>query len=78
MFSGLLLYNEAALFLPWRLFMVGSLGKVFVLKTTDRATGVLALLKKLDLADYSEKRVAFKANFNSVDSFPSSHHLDSL
>jgi uncharacterized protein (DUF362 family) len=70
--------NEAALFLLWRLFMVGSLGKVFVFKTTERATGVPALLKKFDLADYSGKRVALKANFNSADPFPASTHLDTL
>lgn len=58
--------------------MVGSLGKVFVLKTTDKATGILALLKKFDLADYSGKRVALKANFNSADSFPASPYLDTM
>lgn len=58
--------------------MVDSLGEVFVLKTTDRATGVPALLKKFDLADYSGKQVALKANFNSADPFPASTHLDTL
>ncbi len=58
--------------------MADSLGEVFVLKTTDRATGVPAILKKFGLADYSEKQVALKANFNSADTFPASTHLDTL
>ena len=58
--------------------MVSSLGEVFVLKTTERATGVPALLKKFGLTDYSGKQVALKANFNSADPFPASTHLDTL
>jgi hypothetical protein len=42
-----------------------SLGEDFVLKTTDRATGVPALLKKFDLTDYSGKQVTLKANFKA-------------
>jgi uncharacterized protein (DUF362 family) len=53
-------------------------GEVFILKTTDRATGVPQLLKKFDLADYSGKQAALKANFNSADPFPASTHLDTL
>jgi uncharacterized protein (DUF362 family) len=59
-------------------FMPNSLGEVFILKTTDRATGIPALLKKLGLDDYSAKQVALKANFNSADPFPASTHLDTL
>ena len=58
--------------------MVDSLGKVFILKTNDRATGVPALLSKFDLNDYSGKQVALKANFNSADPFPASTHIDTL
>ena len=58
--------------------MVNSLSEVFILKTTDRATGVPALLNKLGLDDYSGKQVALKANFNSADPFPASTHLDTL
>ena len=58
--------------------MANSLGEVFVLKTTDRATGVPALLEKFDLGDYSGKAVALKANYNSADPFPASTHLDTL
>jgi uncharacterized protein (DUF362 family) len=58
--------------------MSNSLGEVFVLKTTDRATGVSALLDKLGLGDYSRKEVALKANYNSADPFPASTHLDTL
>lgn len=58
--------------------MVGSLGEVFVLKTTDRKAGVPALLNKFGLDDYSGKQVALKANFNSADPFPASTHIDTL
>jgi len=58
--------------------MSNSLGEVFVLKTTDRATGVPTLLSKFDLEDYSEKTVALKANYNSADAFPASTHIDTL
>lgn len=58
--------------------MAGSLGEVFVLKTTDRVTGVPALLSKFGLDDYSGKQVAIKANFNSADPFPASTHLGTL
>jgi uncharacterized protein (DUF362 family) len=58
--------------------MSDSSGEVFVLKTTDRATGVPALLKRFGLADYIGKQVAVKANFNSADPFPASTHLETL
>ena len=58
--------------------MANSNGQVFILKTTDRATGVPALLDKFGLQDFSGKRVAIKANFNSADPFPASTHLDTL
>jgi uncharacterized protein (DUF362 family) len=58
--------------------MVNSLSEVFVLKTTDRASGISALLGRFDLGDYSEKQVALKANFNSADPFPASTHLGTL
>ncbi|MGD0070310.1 MAG: DUF362 domain-containing protein [Candidatus Bathyarchaeia archaeon] len=58
--------------------MANSLSEVFILKTTDRATGVPALLSKFNLGDYSGKQVALKANFNSADPFPASTHLDTL
>lgn len=58
--------------------MAGSLGEVYVLKTTDRATGIPALLSKFGLNDFSGKQVALKANFNSADPFPASTHIDTL
>jgi uncharacterized protein (DUF362 family) len=58
--------------------MASSLNEVFLLKTTDRASGVRGLLKKFDLCDYLGKQVAIKANFNSADTFPASTHLDTL
>ena len=58
--------------------MVNSLGEVFILKTSDRPTGIPAILKKLGLDDYSEKKVSLKANYNSADPFPASTHIDTL
>jgi len=60
------------------MFLVDSLGEVFVLKTSDRSTGVPALIKKLDLNGYPGKQVEVKANFNSADPFPASTHIDTL
>ena len=58
--------------------MANSFGEVFILKTSDRATGVPTLLNKIGLDDYSDKQVALKANFNSADPFPASTHIDTL
>ena len=58
--------------------MANSLGEVFILKTSDRSTGVPKLLNKIGLTDYSDKSVALKANFNSADPFPASTHIDTL
>jgi uncharacterized protein (DUF362 family) len=55
-----------------------SVGEVFILKTSNRATGVKQLLSQFGLDEYSGKRVALKANFNSADSFPASTHPDTL
>jgi uncharacterized protein (DUF362 family) len=54
------------------------MAEVFLLKTTDRASGVAALLEKFGLNDYSGKKVAIKANYNSADPFPASTHIDTL
>jgi uncharacterized protein (DUF362 family) len=53
-------------------------GEVFILKTSNRTTGIRKLLSQFDLDAYSGKRVALKANFNSADSFPASTHPDTL
>ena len=58
--------------------MDDSLGEVFILKTTNRTTGVPKMLNQLGLSDYAGKQVALKANFNSADPFPASTHLDTL
>jgi uncharacterized protein (DUF362 family) len=59
-------------------FMANSSGEVFILKTSNRATGVPALLSRFALQDYSGKKVVLKANFNSANPFPASTHLDTL
>ncbi len=58
--------------------MTNSSSEVFILKTTDRASGIPKLLEQFNLNDYSGKQVALKANFNSADPFPASTHLDTL
>ena len=58
--------------------MSNSSGEVFLLKTSDRATGVPALLEKIRLDGFSGKSVALKANYNSADPFPASTHIDTL
>jgi uncharacterized protein (DUF362 family) len=55
-----------------------SVGEVFILKTSDRTAGVKNLLAQFRLGDFSGKRVALKANFNSADPFPASTHPDTL
>lgn len=57
---------------------LGSDGKVFVIKTSERASGVSELLKHFRVGQLSGKRVAVKANFNSANLFPASTHLDTL
>jgi len=54
------------------------MNEVFILKTSDRKTGIPKLLNKLELTDYSGKTVALKANYNSADPFPASTHIDTL
>ncbi len=58
--------------------MANPSGEVFILKTKDRPTGIPQLLKKFDLGEYAEKKVALKANYNSADPFPASTHTDTL
>lgn len=56
----------------------GRVAEVFLIKTPDRDVGVRNLLTRISLNDYSGKKVALKANFNSADPFPASTHLDTL
>ena len=52
--------------------------EVFLIKTEDRDFGIKSLLNQFDLKNYSGKRVALKANFNSAHPFPASTHMDTL
>jgi uncharacterized protein (DUF362 family) len=58
--------------------MVGFSSQVYILKTSNRATGIPQLLGKFDLEDFSGKTVALKANYNSADPYPASTHPDTL
>lgn len=51
---------------------------VYIIKTTDRSEGIDLLLEKFNLGEYSGKKVAVKANYNSSDPFPASTHLETL
>lgn len=51
---------------------------VYVIKTTDRKSGIKELLKYFKIENLSGKRVALKANYNSSDPFPASTHIDTL
>jgi uncharacterized protein (DUF362 family) len=52
--------------------------EVFLIETLNRESAVRSLFSKTDLAGFSGKRVALKANFNSADPFPASTHIDTL
>ena len=52
--------------------------EVFLVRTSDRDLGIRSLLQQFDLHDYSGKRIAIKANYNSADPFPASTHLKTL
>jgi uncharacterized protein (DUF362 family) len=58
--------------------MANSMSEVFILKTSDRKTGIPQLLNSIGLTDYAGKTVALKANYNSADPFPASTHIDTL
>ena len=53
-------------------------GEVFLIRTSDRGFGIRSLLQRFNLDSYSGKRIAIKANYNSVDPFPASTHLETL
>ena len=58
--------------------VTSSRGEVFLVKTSDRNAGVKSLMSRFNLSEFSGKKVALKANFNSADPFPASTHLDTL
>lgn len=52
--------------------------RVAVVRTSDRAQGVSAALRLLDLGAVRGRRVVLKPNFNSADGGPASTHPDTL
>jgi uncharacterized protein (DUF362 family) len=52
--------------------------KVFLIKTSERDSGIRKLLQNFDLDNFNGKTVALKANYNSADPFPASTHLQTL
>jgi uncharacterized protein (DUF362 family) len=53
-------------------------GKVFLLKSQNRADAVKRLISKFNLTDFAGKKVALKANYNTANQFPASTHIDTL
>ncbi len=53
-------------------------GTVFLVKTDNRKEGINSLLENFDMKDFKDKKVALKANYNSLDPFPASTHLETL
>jgi len=53
-------------------------GEVFLIKTKDRQEGIRKLFENFAMADFKDKTVALKANFNSADPFPASTHIQTL
>ena len=49
-----------------------------MVKTKDRYSGINNLLDYFNINEFSEDKVALKANFNSADPFPASTHIDTL
>lgn len=52
--------------------------KVFLIKTSDRDSGISKLMEQFNLNDFYDDKVALKANYNSADPFPASTHIDTL
>lgn len=51
---------------------------VYLIKTEDRTHGINRLLERFKLDEFSGKKIAIKANFNSADPFPASTHIQTL
>jgi uncharacterized protein (DUF362 family) len=51
---------------------------VFIADSSDRFSGLKAILAEYDLSVFSGAKVALKANFNSDDAFPASSHIDTV
>ena len=51
---------------------------VFIADSSDRSSGLKAILGEYDLSVFSGAKVALKANYNSDDAFPASSHIGTL
>jgi len=54
------------------------LGRVALVRTTDRAEGIRRAVELLEYNPLQDKRLFLKPNFNSADPFPGSTHIDTL
>ncbi len=55
-----------------------SASEVFIIKTSDRTSGIKTLMSQISPSTFAGKKVALKANYNSADPFPASTHIDTL
>jgi len=53
-------------------------GNVYLIKTSDRDSGIKKLFREFKLDKFSGQKVALKANYNSADPFPASTHPQTL
>lgn len=58
--------------------MAGHKNDVYIIKTDERTSGINQLLKKFNLEQFSQRKVAIKANFNSADPFPAATNIETL
>jgi uncharacterized protein (DUF362 family) len=54
------------------------MSKVFLIETSDRKKAIKQIFNELNSSNFSNAKIALKANYNSADSFPASTHIDSL
>jgi uncharacterized protein (DUF362 family) len=52
--------------------------KVYIVKTSDRISGIKSLFDNFKLPDIKDKKIVIKPNFNSDDPFPATTHIDTL
>ena len=58
--------------------VINNKSDVYLVQIKDREKGIDKLLEKFNLKEFSGKKVAVKANFNSADPFPASTHIKTL
>ncbi len=52
--------------------------KVYLVSASDRIKGIKRIIKRVNIKDFKDRKVAIKANYNSADPFPASTHIDTV